>query len=99
MVHRIAVIALSLGLAAAPAAFADNAKQADKKAPKATQMSDAQLDKVSAGALINAFVIDVVDIQNNTGAVAVPVNAAVAANVLGGPTGAASLQQPGRILQ
>ena len=101
MVHRIAVIALSLGLAAAPAAFAENAKQADKKAPNAPKMtmSDAQLDKVSAGALINAFVFDVVDIQNNKVAVAVPVNAAVAVNVLGGPTGAASLQQPGRILQ
>lgn len=100
MVQRIAVIALSLGLAAAPAAFADNGKQAEvKKAPKATKMSDAQLDKVSAGALINAFVVDVVDVQNVDVAVAVPVNAAVAANVLGGPTGAAALQQPGRILQ
>lgn len=101
MVQRIAVFALSLGLAAAPAAFADNAgRQADvKKAPKATKMSDAQLDKVSAGALINAFVVDVVDIENNKVAVAIPVNAAVAANVLGGAAGAGSLQQPGRILQ
>jgi len=102
MIHqRIAVIALSLGLAAAPAAFADNGgKQPEKKAPKATQMSEAQLDNVSAGALLNVFLVDVVDIQNNKVAVAIPVNAAVAASVLsGGPTGAVSLQQPGRITQ
>ena len=100
MNHRMAVIALALGLAASPAAFADNAnKQPSKKAPKAVKMSEAQLDKVSAGALINAFVVDVVDVRNVDVAVAIPVNAAVAANVFGGPTGAASLQQPGRILQ
>jgi hypothetical protein len=100
MNHRIAILAFSLGLAASPAAFADNGgKQPEKKAPKAMKMSDAQLDKVAAGALINANVVDVVDVRNVDVAVAIPVNAAVAANVLGGPTGAASLQQPGRILQ
>ena len=99
MKHMTAV-ACALALAAAPAAFADQPKAPDMKAaPKATKMSDAQLDRVTGGALINAVVVDVVDINNNKVAVAVPVNAAVAVNVLGGPTGAAALQQPGRITQ
>ena len=98
MNHRIAIVALSLGLAAAPAAFADDAgKQPEKKAPKAVQMSEAQLDNVAAGALINAVVVDVVDVRDV--AVAIPVNASVAVNVLGGATGAAALQQPGFIRQ
>jgi hypothetical protein len=94
----ITVVALSLGLASAPLAFAEQAKPAQGK-PQAVKMSDAQLDNVTAGALINAVVVDVVDVNNNNIAVAVPVNAAVAVNVLGGATGAAALQQPGRILQ
>ena len=93
MKHVMAV-ALAFGFAAAPAAFAT-----EHKAPQQMKMSDAQLDNVSAGALINAFVIDVVDINNNQVAVAVPVNAAAAVNVLGGATGAAALQQPGNINQ
>lgn len=98
---HVTVIAFTVALAAAPAAFAEQqAKGPDTKAaPKAMKMSDAQLDNVTAGALINAVVVDVVDINNNNVAVAVPVNAAVAVNVLGGPTGAAALQQPGRITQ
>ena len=100
MVHRIAVLALSLGLASAPAAFAADAdKKPVKKAPNATKMSDAQLDKVSAGALLDVFLVDVVDVRNVDVAVAIPVNAAVAANVLGGGAAAGALQQPGRIRQ
>jgi hypothetical protein len=99
MMNRIALLTLSLGLASAPA-FADEAKQTETKpASNAIQMTDAQLDNVSAGALINAFVVDVVDVQNVDVAVAIPVNAQVAANVLGGAAGAAGFQQPGRIFQ
>ena len=81
-------IVVAVGLATAPAAFA-----------KPVKMSDSQLDNVTGGALINAVVVDVVDIENNRVAVAIPVNAAAAINVLGGATGAAALQRPGRISQ
>ena len=95
---QVFAVAFAFGLVAAPAAFAADQKAAEQK-PQPVQMSDAQLDNVSAGALINAFVIDVVDINNNQVAVSVPVSASVAASVLGGPTGAVSLQQPGNINQ
>ena len=100
MKHRIATLATSLGLAASPVAFADNdGKEPEKKkAHQPVQMSDAQLDNVSAGALINAFVVDVVDVRNVDVDVAIPVNAAIAANVLGGGAAAGAVQ-PGRIFQ
>ena len=88
MMKQASAIAVSIGLATAPAAFAEPVK-----------MSDSQLDNVTGGALINAVVVDVVDIENNRVAVAIPVNAAAAINVLGGPTGAAAFQRPGRIVQ
>jgi hypothetical protein len=93
----LALCTLSLGLAAAPA-FADQGKEPANKSPlKAVKMSDAQLDNVSAGALLNLLVLDAVDINNNTVNVAVPVNAAVAAGVLG--TAGAVATQPGNITQ
>jgi hypothetical protein len=51
-------------------------------------LTDAELDVVSAGALINLF--DVA--SHNNIQVAVPVNAAVAANVLGGGAAAGAVQ-------
>ena len=46
------ICALSLGLAAAPAAFAEAANEpANKPALKAEKMSDAELDNVAAGQL------------------------------------------------
>src|SRR3569832_2379088 len=96
LMKQVTAIAFTLALAAAPAAFAADQKAPDSKpAPQPTKMSDAQLDNVTTNALVNAFVVDLVDVNNNQVAVAVPVNAAVAANVLGGATGAASMQQPG----
>jgi hypothetical protein len=55
MMRSIGVVSLVLGLAAAPMAFADQGKEPVKKpAPKAVKMTDAQLDKVAAGSLVNA---------------------------------------------
>lgn len=100
---RLAVLATALGLAVSgsvlaetPAQKADTPKDTAVKKP--TAMTDQEMDKVTAGALINATVIDLVDVQNNNVAVAVPVNAAVAVGVLGGAVSGA-LQQPGRITQ
>jgi hypothetical protein len=71
MMHKFGVIALALGLAAAPTAFADQGKEPVKKPmpfadqgkepvkkpmPKAVKMTDAQLDNVVAGDLIDATV-------------------------------------------
>jgi hypothetical protein len=92
MKQSITVFALTAALASA-SAFAVESKMEPAKAPqKAVKMSDAQLDNVSAGALLNVLVIDAVDINNNQVQVAVPVNANVAATVLGGTAGAAGTQ-------
>jgi hypothetical protein len=53
------------------------------------------MDKVTAGALIDVALIDVVDVNDVTVQVAVPVNASVAVGVLGGAVSGA-LQHPGR---
>ena len=58
-------------------------------------MNEAQMDKVTAGALINVALVDVVDVRDVAVQVAVPVNAAVAVGVLGGAIGTAT-QSPGR---
>ena len=98
--NHVMAVAFAFGVVAAPAAFAAGHKAPEQKSPpQAMKMSDAELDKISAGALINAVVVDLVDVNNNQVAVAVPVNAAAAVNVLGGATGAAALQQPGNINQ
>ena len=86
------IAAVALCGAASVATAQDKGKQEPQKRPVA--MSDSQLERVSAGALINAVLVDVVDVRDVQ--VAIPVNAAAAINVLGGPTGAAALQQPGR---
>ena len=61
------------------------------------ELTDAELDAVAGGALINVVAVDVVDINNNDVDVAIPVNAAVAVAVLG--QAAAVATQPGRIRQ
>ena len=62
------------------------------------ELHDKELDSVAAGALLNVFLVDVADVNNNDVAVAIPVNAAVAAGILG-IAGAAAGQRPGRINQ
>lgn len=91
MFKPLTLTAATFALAASGAAFAQK------------PMTDAQMDKVTAGALVNAVLVDVVDVNNNNilnnVQVAIPVNAAVAIGVLGGPVGAAALQRPGRQTQ
>jgi hypothetical protein len=58
------------------------------------ELTGAELDAVAAGALLNVLLVDVVDVKDVN--VAVPVNAAVAATVLGGGAAAGALQLPGR---
>ncbi|MCW8087354.1 hypothetical protein [Sabulicella glaciei] len=62
------------------------------------ELTAAELDAV-AGGLINVVAVDVVDIENNNVAVAIPVNAAVAIGVLGGAVAGAAQGRPGRIVQ
>lgn len=100
---RIATLVAAFGLATAgSAAFAAQPDQSAKQPlaqpvtkPQPVKMTEAQLDKVAGGALINAVLVDVVDVNNNNVQVAIPVNAAVAVGILGA-AGAAALQQPGR---
>ena len=63
------------------------------------EMTDQQLDQVTAGALLNVVAVDLVDVNNNNIAVSIPVNAAVAIGVLGGAIAGAAQGQPGRIGQ
>jgi hypothetical protein len=66
--------------------------------PKPTVMSDAQLDGIAGGqALIEVTLVDVVDINNNQVQVFVPVNASVAAGILG-EAGSLAVQRPGRVI-
>ena len=93
---KASTLAVALGLALSGAAYAGQ-ETPQAKASGPVQMTDAQMDNVVAGALLNLLVIDAVDINNNTVQVAVPVNAAVAAGVLG--TAGAVATQPGNITQ
>ena len=79
------IAAATLAMAASGTAFA-----------KPVKMTDQQMDQVTGGALINAILVDVVDVNNNNVDVdvAVPVNAAVAAGILGN-AGAIAVQHPG----
>jgi hypothetical protein len=90
MFKPLTLTAAAIALATSGAAFAQK------------PMTDAQMDQVTAGALINAVLVDVVDVNNNdivkNVQVAVPVNSAVAVGILGA-AGAAALQQPGRQMQ
>ena len=59
------------------------------------ELTDVELDAVAGGAPGSLIYLrDVVDVNNNN--IAVPVNAAVAANVLGGGAAAGAVQLPGR---
>lgn len=87
---------LAAALIASGSAFADQVSDKDKLAHTPVPLTEAQMDNVTGGALINAVVVDVVDVRNVQ--VAVPVNAAVAVGILGA-AGAAALQQPGRVQQ
>lgn len=101
---KVTSLAFAVAMASTgSAAFAeqDVSKQV-QSAPIA--MSDAQLDNVSAGALIDVVVVDVVDARNvannNQVQVAIPVNAAVAASILSnGDVSAVTSGRPGRIIQ
>ena len=87
---------LAAALIASGSAFAGEVSDKDMSAHTPVPLTEAQMDNVTGGALINAFVVDVVDVRNVQ--VAIPVNAAVAAGILG-TAGAAALQQPGRVEQ
>ena len=86
--RKVSAFVAAMGLAASGFASA---------AP--VEMTDQQLDNVTAGALIEVVAVDVVDVNNNNIAVSVPVNAAVAVAVLGGAVASAAQGQPGRIFQ
>jgi hypothetical protein len=73
-------------------AFAAEPQQPEQQSIGPVQMTEAELDNVTAG-LIDVYVIDV--LNNNQVQVAVPVNAAVAAGVLGNAV-AGAVQRPGR---
>jgi hypothetical protein len=83
---------LAAALIASGSAFAGEVSDKDKSAHTPVALTETQMDNVTAGALLNAIVVDVVDVRDVQ--VAVPVNAAVAVGILG-TTGVAALQQPG----
>jgi len=63
------------------------------------ELTDAEIDAVAGGQPGQSGLINLFDVaSHNNVQVAVPVNAAVAANVLGGGAAAGALQ-PGRITQ
>ena len=94
---RKASLVVVLGLAVSGLSYAaPEVAEVKGQANGPVQMTDAQMDNVVGGALINAVLVDVVDVRNVQ--VAVPVNAAVAVGILGA-AGAAALQQPGRQTQ
>jgi hypothetical protein len=88
MFKPLTLTAAAIALATSGAAFAQK------------PMTDAQMDNVTAGALVNAVLVDVVDVRNNeivkNVQVAIPVNAAVGIVALGGNLANAAVQQPGR---
>jgi hypothetical protein len=93
-------IFVAIATAAASGAFAQEPTplqpdQAQVDARKPVAMTEAQMDQVTAGALINVALVDVVDVRDVNVQVAVPVNASVAVGVLGGAVSGA-LQRPGR---
>ena len=71
----------------------------EKQLREMVELTDAELDAVAAGQLIGIAVVDAVDIEDNEVAVAVPVNASVAAGVLGNAASGALQTRPGRIRQ
>jgi hypothetical protein len=97
MKKTLSILAAVATIAASGAAFAqDPAPTQDAQAArKPVAMTEAQMDKVTAGALIDVTLVDVVDVKDVNVQVAVPVNASVAVGVLGGAVSGA-LQNPGR---
>ena len=93
--NKLATLVVAAGLTVSGFAYAQPDSPQDKRATTRVEMSDAQMDKVVGGALVNAILVDVVDVNNNDVQVAVPVNAAVAAGILGN-AGAIAVQRPGR---
>jgi hypothetical protein len=84
---RLTFLILAFALGTAGSAFA-----------KSAVMNDAQMDTVAGGqALIEVFLVDVVDIERNQVQVYIPVNAQVAAGILGN-AGAAGIQRPGHVI-
>jgi hypothetical protein len=92
---KLATLVVAAGLSVSGFAYAQPDKAEPKRPTSRVEMTDTQMDKVVGGALINAVLVDVVDVNNNDVLVAIPVNAAVAAGILG-TAGAIALQQPGR---
>jgi hypothetical protein len=73
---------LAAALIASGSAFAGEVSDKDKSAHTPVALTETQMDNVTAG-LIDVFLLDVADVNNNQVQVAVPVNAAVAAGILG----------------
>ena len=93
--NKFVTLLVAAGLTVGGSAYAQPDSTETKRPTSRVEMSDSQLDNVVGGALINAVLVDVVDVNNNNVQVAIPVNAAVAVGILGA-AGAAALQQPGR---
>jgi hypothetical protein len=101
--NRLASFIVAFSLAAAGSSALANqvndraSKQAAK--PKPAQMTEAQMDKVAGGqgSLIEVTLVDVVDVNNNQVQVFIPVNASVAAAILG-EAGSFATQRPGRVI-
>ena len=91
----LAAVVTALAVAASTSAFADQISDNERQAQGPVPMTESQMDNVTGGALVNAILVDVVDVNNNNVQVAIPVNAAVAIGILGA-AGSAALQQPGR---
>lgn len=96
---KIASLLAIASLAASGAVFAQQPSQSTQQQPvqKPVAMTEAQMDNVTAGALLNVALVDVVDVRDVNVQVGIPVNANVAVGVLGGAV-ATGLQQPGRII-
>ena len=60
--------------------------------------TDEQMDKVAGGALVNVIAFDVVDVERNQVAVAIPVKAGVNVALLGTAVGGVANQRPGRTI-
>lgn len=76
--HRFNAFVLSLALSSAGSAFASQENDRhSEQTPKAkpAQMTEAQLDNVAAGQLINVQIVDL--LNDNNVEVAIPVHAAV----------------------
>jgi hypothetical protein len=88
---KIFVLAVALSSLTSVAIAQEPVKSNDAQPQKLTE---AQMDTVAGGAPGSLISLrDVVDVNNNN--IAVPINAAVAANILGGGAAAGAAQRPG----